>query len=150
LTLGPTQTAMLSQIVELHHKTKAMSTEIYPEEKLLAKIYQPLFDLMSEQHGLTLTRGEMDSIIVATRKVSENIEKQYVLSHSEQTDEPKNPLWKKAFSAENFFDEIEFPKSFSKMTATGIEDNFEHVFSFAEQFHQYMVDNNYVILKPLQ
>jgi hypothetical protein len=37
-------------------------------EKELAAAYQPLFNLMNE-HGLVLTKQEMDEIIIAAEKV---------------------------------------------------------------------------------
>jgi predicted small metal-binding protein len=39
------------------------------ENKELAECYQPLFDLMSKEHGLILTTSEMDEIIKAAIKV---------------------------------------------------------------------------------
>ena len=38
-------------------------------EKELAAAYQPLFDLMANEHGLVLTKQEMDEIIIAAEKV---------------------------------------------------------------------------------
>ena len=42
-------------------------------EKELAAVYQPLFDLMANEHELILTRQEMDEIIIAAEKVRDNI-----------------------------------------------------------------------------
>jgi acyl-CoA reductase-like NAD-dependent aldehyde dehydrogenase len=39
----------------------------------IAEAYQPLFDLMSNEHGKTLLQSEMDDIIRASNKVQENV-----------------------------------------------------------------------------
>jgi chromosomal replication initiation ATPase DnaA len=41
-------------------------------QEIIAESYQPLFNLMQEQHGLTLLQSEMDDIITASQKVVEN------------------------------------------------------------------------------
>lgn len=40
---------------------------------VIAAAYQGLFDLMSNEHGLNLTKSEMDEIINEARKVSEKV-----------------------------------------------------------------------------
>jgi hypothetical protein len=42
-------------------------------EKELAAAYQPLFDLMANEHELILTKQEIDEIIIAAEKVRDNI-----------------------------------------------------------------------------
>lgn len=42
------------------------------DQKAIAECYQPLFDLMHEEHNLTLTVSEMDDIISKSMKVNEN------------------------------------------------------------------------------
>lgn len=39
----------------------------------IAAAYQGLFDLMSNEHGLNLTKSEMDEIINEAQKVSEKV-----------------------------------------------------------------------------
>lgn len=46
-------------------------------EEKLAKVYQPLFDLMSNEHGLTLILSEMDEIREAVCKVNDNLSEIY-------------------------------------------------------------------------
>ena len=41
-------------------------------EKELAAAYQPLFDLMANEHDLILIQQEMDEIIIAAEKVVDN------------------------------------------------------------------------------
>ena len=43
-------------------------------EKELAAAYQPLFDLMANEHGLILIQQEMDEIILATTQVFDNFD----------------------------------------------------------------------------
>ena len=38
----------------------------------IAQCYQPLFDIMQQEHGVILTVGEMDEIIKAATKVIHN------------------------------------------------------------------------------
>lgn len=42
-------------------------------EYTMAEAYQPLFDILSKEHGLTLIKSEMDEIIAAVDKVNENL-----------------------------------------------------------------------------
>lgn len=40
-------------------------------DKELAECYQPLFDLMAEEHGIILTDSEMDEIIGKSEQVKQ-------------------------------------------------------------------------------
>ena len=40
---------------------------------LMAEAYQPLFDLMQNEYGCILLSSEMDEIIIAAKKVEENL-----------------------------------------------------------------------------
>jgi hypothetical protein len=51
-------------------KIKAMQKAF--DLKKHAEAYQPLFDLMYQEHGITLTIGQMDEIIDAVNKVDDN------------------------------------------------------------------------------
>ncbi len=44
------------------------------DQKQIAKCYQPLFDLMSNEHGLTLLVSEMDEIRNAVEDVNEKLD----------------------------------------------------------------------------
>ena len=44
-----------------------------PDQKKIAECYQPLFDLMANDHGITLTASQMDDIINCVETVNENI-----------------------------------------------------------------------------
>ncbi len=44
--------------------------------KETAKLYQPLFDLIHDEHGLILLQSEMDDIIDASQKVVDNFKKE--------------------------------------------------------------------------
>ena len=37
-------------------------------------------------------------------------------------------------TAKEFYNDTEYPKAFTKLTSTGISDNFENVFEFAEAY----------------
>ncbi len=41
-----------------------------------AEKYQPLFDLMHDEHGVILLESEMDDIIYASQKVVDNFKKE--------------------------------------------------------------------------
>lgn len=43
----------------------------------IAEIYQPLFDLMSKEHGLILTISEMDEILNTASRVITNYGKSF-------------------------------------------------------------------------
>jgi len=43
----------------------------------IAEAYQPLFNMMQQEHNLILTVGEMDDIISAVSKVEENLTELY-------------------------------------------------------------------------
>lgn len=45
-------------------------------QKQVAESYQPLFDLMSKEHGLVLTESEMQEIILKALEVSNNLDVQ--------------------------------------------------------------------------
>lgn len=44
--------------------------------KETANKYQPLFDLMHDEHGVILLQSEMDDIIYASQKVVDNFKKE--------------------------------------------------------------------------
>lgn len=44
-----------------------------PDQKRIAKCYQPLFDYLHENYGLTLLVSEMDEIISMAEKVNDNL-----------------------------------------------------------------------------
>lgn len=52
---------------------------MHPEDQYPGWEHQPLFDHMSEAHGLSLTKAEMDEIISAANKVTDR-QIQYLLS----------------------------------------------------------------------
>lgn len=45
-----------------------------PTDQQIASSYQPLFDLMQDEHGLILLESEMDEIILAARQVVKNVD----------------------------------------------------------------------------
>lgn len=43
-------------------------------DQTIADCYQSLFDLLSQDHNITATKGEMDDIISAAERVKENLD----------------------------------------------------------------------------
>ncbi len=48
-------------------------------QKSAAEAYRPLFDLMINEHGLTLIASEMDEIIEAVEKVNHNLSELFMI-----------------------------------------------------------------------
>ena len=44
-----------------------------PDQKRIAECYQPLFDHLHNEHGLTLLVSEMDEIMNLVEKVNDNL-----------------------------------------------------------------------------